>query len=254
LLLMYTETGSTTLVEQDPLKRVDLEDAAFSDVTRQLQFTSYYDDRLRRYFKDKKVKADFNFLQQKFPGRQIAWSGSTKDEQKVLINVTSDVYAPDVYLFDRTTKKLVFQYTPRPKLKQYEPYLSPMQSIRYKSSDGLEIPAYFTIPKQSNGKMLPLLVFPHGGPWARDYWGMNSYAQLMANRGFVVLAPNFRGSTGYGKNYLDAGNLQWGKLMQDDITWGVKYLVAKGSVDPKKVAIMGGSYGGYATLAGLIYA
>ncbi len=253
LLLMDPETGNTALVEQDPLKRVDLEDASFSDVTHQLQLTSYYDDRLRRYFKDKKVGADFNFLQQKFPGRQIGWSGSTKDEQKVLINVTSDVNVAEVYLFDRTTKKLVYQYTPRPKLKQYEPYLNPMQSIRYKSSDGLEIQAYVTIPKQSAGKMLPLLVFPHGGPWARDYWGMNGYAQLMSNRGFVVLAPNFRGSTGFGKNYLDAGNLQWGRLMQDDITWGVKYLVAKGMVDSKKVAIMGGSYGGYATLAALTF-
>lgn len=253
LLLMDPETGNTTLVEQDPLKRVDLEDAAFSDVTHQLQLTSYYDDRLRRYFKDKAVEADFKLLQQKFPGRQISWAGSTSDEQKVLINVTSDVRVPDVYLFDRKTKKLVYQYTPRPKLKQYEAYLNPMQAIRYKSSDGLEIPAYLTVPKHGGGKMLPLLVFPHGGPWARDYWGMNGYAQLMANRGFVVLAPNFRGSTGFGKSYLDAGNLQWGKLMQDDITWGVKYLVAKGLVDPKKVAIMGGSYGGYATLAGLTF-
>ncbi len=253
LLLMDPETGNTTLVETDPLKRVDLEDAAFSDVTHQLQLTSYYDDKLRRYFKDKKMEADYNYLQQKFPGRQIGWSGSTKDEQKVLINITSDTHVAEVYLFDRPAKKLVYQYTPRPKLKQFEANLSPMQSIRYKSSDGLEIQAYVTIPKQSTGKMLPLLVFPHGGPWARDYWGLNAYAQLMANRGFVVLNPNFRGSTGFGKSYLDAGNLEWGKLMQDDITWGVKYLVAKGMVDPKRVAIMGGSYGGYATLAGLTF-
>lgn len=100
---------------------------------------------------------------------------------------------------------------------------------------------------------MPLLVFPHGGPWSRDYWGLNGYFQLMANRGFIVLAPNFRGSTGFGKSFLDAGNLQWGKLMQDDITWGVKYLISEGMVDPKKVAIMGGSYGGYAVLAGLTF-
>ena len=160
---------------------------------------------------------------------------------------------PEVYLFDRTTKKLIFQYTFRSKLKAFESYLSPMQSIRYKSSDGLEIQAYLTVPKQTDGKPMPLLVFPHGGPWARDYWGLNGYAQLMANRGFIVLAPNFRGSTGFGKSFLDAGNLQWGKLMQDDITWGVKYLIAKGWVDPKRVAIMGGSYGGYAVLAGLTF-
>ncbi len=253
LLLMDPETGATTLVEKDPLNRVDLEDASFSDVTHELQYTSYYDDRLRLYFRDKKVEADYNLLHQKFPGRQIAWSSSTNDEKKVLINTTSDVHVAEIYLFDRTTKKTVFQYTPRPKLKAFETYLSPMQSVRYKSSDGLEIQAYLTVPKNSAGKPLPLLVFPHGGPWARDYWGLNGYAQLMANRGFIVLAPNFRGSTGFGKAFLDAGNLQWGRLMQDDITWGVKYLIAKGMVDPKRVAIMGGSYGGYATLAGLTF-
>ncbi len=253
LQLMDPETGATTLVEQDPLKRVDLEDASFSAVSHQLLYTSYYDDKERRYFKDKKVEADYKLLQQKLPGRTISWAGSTKDEQKVLVVASSDVHVSEVYLFDRATKKLVFQYTPRPKLKQFEPFLNPMQAIRYKSSDGLEIQAYVTIPKQGNGKQLPLLVFPHGGPWGRDYWGFSAYAQLFANRGFVVLMPNFRASTGFGKSFLDAGNLQWGKLMQDDITWGVKYLVAQGTVDAKKVAIMGGSYGGYATLAGLAF-
>jgi dienelactone hydrolase len=100
-------------------------------------------------------------------------------------------------------------------------------------------------------KNLPLVVNPHGGPWARDNWGFNPYAQLLANRGYAVLQMNFRGSTGYGKQFINAGNKQWGKLMQDDITWGVKYLVDKGIADPKRVGIFGGSYGGYATLAGL---
>jgi dipeptidyl aminopeptidase/acylaminoacyl peptidase len=253
LLLMDPVTGTTTPVEKDPLNRVDLEDAFFSDVLHKLLYTTYYDDRLRIYFDDKKVEADYNFLQKKFPGRQLAWGSSTSDEQKILITATSDVHVPEVYLFDRASRKLVFQYTFRQKLKAFESYLNPMQSIRYKSSDGLEIQAYLTVPKQSDGKPMPLLVFPHGGPWARDYWGLNGYFQLMANRGFIVLAPNFRGSTGFGKNFLDAGNLQWGKLMQDDITWGVKYLIAKGMVDPKRVAIMGGSYGGYAVLAGLTF-
>jgi dipeptidyl aminopeptidase/acylaminoacyl peptidase len=253
LLLMDPETGKTTLVEKDPLNRVDLEDASFSDVTHKLQYTSYYDDRLRLYFKDKKIEADYNIIHKKFPGRQLAWSSSTSDEQKVLITATSDVHVPEVYLFDRASKKLVFQYTFRSKLKAFETYLSAMQSVRYQSSDGLEIQAYLTVPKQTDGKPLPLLVFPHGGPWARDFWGLNGYTQLFANRGFIVLSPNFRGSTGFGKSFLDAGNLQWGKLMQDDITWGVKYLISKGMVDPKRVAIMGGSYGGYATLAGLAF-
>ena len=102
-------------------------------------------------------------------------------------------------------------------------------------------------------KNLPAIVLPHGGPWARDNWGFNNLAQFLANRGYAVLQPNFRGSTGYGKKFLNAGNKQWGDKMQDDITWGVKYLVAQGIADPKRVGIMGGSYGGYATLAGVAF-
>src|SRR4029453_2849556 len=123
----------------------------------------------------------------------------------------------------------------------------------YKSSDGLEIPAYLTLPKGVPAKNLPMVVFPHGGPWGRDYWGYNSFAQFLANRGYAVLMPNFRAATGYGKKFLDAGNKQWGDKMQDDITWGVKYLVSEGIVDAKHVGIMGGSYGGYATLAGVAF-
>ncbi len=128
-----------------------------------------------------------------------------------------------------------------------------MTAVRYRSSDGLEIPAYLTIPKGTAGKGLPAIVLPHGGPWARDEWGYDGLAQFLANRGYAVLQPNFRGSTGYGKKFLNAGNRQWGDLMQDDITWGVKYLVARGVADPKRVGILGGSYGGYATLAGLAF-
>jgi dienelactone hydrolase len=128
-----------------------------------------------------------------------------------------------------------------------------MTPIRYKSSDGLEIPAYLTLPKGVTAKNLPLVVVPHGGPWARDSWGYNSFAQFLANRGYAVLEPNFRGSTGYGKKFIDAGNNQWGDKMQDDITWGVKHLINEGIADPKRIGIMGGSYGGYATLAGVTY-
>lgn len=132
-------------------------------------------------------------------------------------------------------------------------YLAPMKPVRYKSSDGMEIPAYLTLPKGVEPKNLPTIIVPHGGPWSRDVWGYNSFAQFLANRGYAVLQPNFRASTGYGKKFLNAGNLEWGQKMQDDITWGVKYLVEQGIADPKRVGIMGGSYGGYATLAGVTF-
>ena len=129
-----------------------------------------------------------------------------------------------------------------------------MTAVRYKSSDGLEIPAYLTLPKMASpAKNLPAIILPHGGPWGRDSWGYDGFAQFLANRGYAVLQPNFRASTGYGKKFLDAGNKQWGDKMQDDLTWGAKYLIAQGIADPKRVGIMGGSYGGYATLAGVTF-
>ncbi len=253
LILMDPATGKVNDVESDPMKRVDLAGASFSDVNRELIVTAYVDDKERFYWKDKNWEADYKFLQSKFPGREVGMGSSTRDENKMLVTVSGDKYATEVYFYDRTNKQLVFQYTPRPKLKEVEQHLAEMKPIRYKSSDGLEIPAYLTLPVGQEAKNLPLLVFPHGGPWARDNWGYDPYAQFFANRGFAVLQINFRGSTGFGKQFLDAGNLQWGKLMQDDITCGVKHLVGNGTADAKKVAIMGGSYGGYAVLAGLAF-
>jgi dienelactone hydrolase len=154
-------------------------------------------------------------------------------------------------LFDRTAHKLTEQYRVRERLPREA--LASMKPVQYKSSDGLEIPAYLTLPKGIEAKGLPALVIPHGGPWGRDIWGYNSLAQFFANRGYAVLMPNFRGSTGYGKKYLNAGNGEWGRKMQDDVTWGVKYVVDQGIADPKRVGILGGSYGGYATLAGVAF-
>jgi dipeptidyl aminopeptidase/acylaminoacyl peptidase len=251
LLLLNPETSETVFVEKDPLSKVDFESAVFSDKSRALLYTSYVDTMTRHYFKDKTFETDYTFLESQFVGNKIGISSQDKTEDKWLVNVYSDVSPAKVYLFDRTTRKVTFQYDPRPKLPRE--HLSAMEPLTYKSSDGLEIPAYITYPKGKTRKNLPLMVMPHGGPWARDYWGYNRYAQFWANRGYAVLIMNFRGSTGYGKQFLDAGNGQWGELMQDDITWGVKHLVAEGIVDAQKVGITGGSYGGYATLAGVTF-
>lgn len=253
LVLMDLNTGKVIDVERDPMNRVDLGGAEFSDKTHEMVLTSYTDAKTRLYFKDKAMEADYKYLQAKFPGQEIGFKNSDNDETMFLISTYSDTKMPEVYLYDRKSKKITFQYNPRPKLKEYEQYFGTMDPIEYKSSDGLEIPAYLSLPKGVTAKGLPLVVFPHGGPWARDGWGFNPFAQWLTNRGYAVLSMNFRGSTGYGKKFINAGNKQWGMLMQDDITWGVKYLVAKGMVDPKRVAIMGGSYGGYATLAGLAF-
>jgi dipeptidyl aminopeptidase/acylaminoacyl peptidase len=251
LMLMDAASGSTTLVESDPEKRVDFGAAIFSEVSDELVATSYTDAKTRRYFRDKALEADYKWLQAQFPGREVGLGSSSKDENFWLVIAYSDTEPGETHFFDRKAKKLTFQYRVRENLPRTS--LSEMKPIAYKSSDGLEIPAYLTLPKGLEAKKLPLIVVPHGGPWARDTWGYNGMAQFLANRGYAVLMPNFRGSTGYGKAFLNAGNGEWGRKMQDDITWGVKHLVAEGIADPKRVGIMGGSYGGYATLAGLAF-
>src|SRR5512137_794884 len=128
-----------------------------------------------------------------------------------------------------------------------------MRSVQIPARDGLTLNGYLTLPPGKAFKDLPMVLFVHGGPWARDRWGFNPYAQWLSNRGYAVLEVNFRGSTGYGKKFLNAGNKQWGKTMQDDLTDAVGWAVKQGWVDPRRVAVMGGSYGGYATLAGLAF-
>lgn len=251
LMLMDPATGQATLVEKDPLNRVDFGGAVFSDLTDEMIVTSYEDDRERLYWKNKAFEADHKWLSAKLPNREFGFGSHTTDERLWIISSHSDVEPGETYLFDRTKKTLTLQYKIREQLPRET--LAAMKPIRYKSSDGLEIPAYLTLPKGLPAKSLPLVVFPHGGPWARDSWGYNAIHQFLANRGYAVLSMNFRGSTGYGKKFLNAGNNEWGQKMQDDITWGVKHLVAEGIADPKRVGIAGGSYGGYATLAGVAF-
>src|SRR5450759_1897860 len=216
-----------------------------------LALTTYTDERTRRYFHDKALESDYKGLQGKLPGKEIGFGSRTADESLWLVGARSDTEPSETYLFDRKAKTLTLQYRLYEKLPRES--LAAMQVVKYKSSDGLEIPAYLTLPKGVAAKGLPVLLIPHGGPWARDNWGYNSLAQFFANRGYAVLMPNFRGSTGYGKKFLNAGNGEWGRKMQDDLTWGVKYLVVEGIADPKRVGILGGSYGGDATLAGVAF-
>ncbi|HTC35057.1 MAG TPA: alpha/beta fold hydrolase [Bryobacteraceae bacterium] len=251
LALLDPATGQLDTVESDPLKRVDLGSAWFSESTDELVATLYSDDRDRYYFKDKAFEADYRWLENKFPGREISVLSSSFDDRHWLIIANGDVEPGETYLYNRDGRTLAFQYKVREKLPRES--LSPMQAAHYPSSDGLEIPAYLTLPKGLEAKGLPLLLVVHGGPWARDGWGYNPLAQFFANRGYAVLMPNFRGSTGYGKKFLNAGNGEWGAKMQDDLTWGVKYLTAQGIADPKRIGILGGSYGGYATLAGVAF-
>lgn len=251
LFLMDIETGEMEFVERDPEGRADFGGLGISDKTLEVLLTTYTDEKARYYFKDETFEGHYNTVKAELGDKEYNFFSPTLDERFWLVSASSDVDPGSVYLFDTQDQSLAFQYSPRPDIPTE--HLSPMTSIRYPSSDGMEIQAYLVLPKGFGEKDLPLIVHPHGGPWARDYWGYNGYAQFMANRGYAVLMPNFRGSTGFGKAYLNAGNKAWGELMQDDITWGVQYLVDQGIADPERVAIFGGSYGGYATLAGLAF-
>ncbi len=254
LFLMDPETGEKELIESDPENRVDFGGLSMNRNTRKVISTSYTDDKTRYYFQDKEREELYNFLKNEFSGREVSFTSSTNDYSKFLIAVSGDKYAAESWFFDAESKELIHQYTPRPDLKEVEEHLAPMQPIRYASSDGLEIPGYLTLPVGLDPQNLPVVVVVHGGPKGpRDYWGYNPFAQFLANRGYAVLQPNFRASGGYGKAFMNAGDLEWGKLMQDDITWGVKHLISEGIANPDKVCIMGGSYGGYATLAGLAF-
>jgi len=252
LILLDPETEEETFVESDPEDEVDFAGAAFSDLTGELQATFYVGDRVRIYPKTEQVRRDLEVLRSKLPEGEISFGSSTADERRWLVRVARDVDPGSTYLYDRETGDVELLYRSRPELPSE--HLAPMRPVRYTARDGLEIHAYLTLPKGMEPRNLPVVILPHGGPWARDAWGYDGYAQYLANRGYAVLQPNFRGSTGYGKRFLNAGNQEWGTgAMQHDITDGVQYLIDEGIADPTKVGIFGASYGGYATLAGLAF-
>jgi dipeptidyl aminopeptidase/acylaminoacyl peptidase len=251
LELLNAATGAASKVESDPEKRVDIANGKLSEIDHRILFTEYEDDTVRRYFRDKPFEKDYRWLQSKLPGQQITFGAASNDENLWIVSAYSDTEPGVTYVWNRKTQHLALQYRirdelPRSALAQRKPY-------HYRSSDGLDIPAYLTLPKGLPAKNLPLIVHPHGGPWARDSFGYDTYAQFLSNRGYAVLQPNFRGSTSFGKKFLNAGNGEWGRKMQDDLTWGVKALVAQGLADPARIGISGGSYGGYATLAGVAF-
>lgn len=252
LYLYDLKTGKIDFVEKDPLDEVDFSDVIFSDITNEILATVYEGDRLRIYPKDKKFAKDLETLKAKLPEGELSLRSVTSDENLWIVGVSRDVDPGSVYLFDRKKGEVELLYKSRPNLPTE--HLANMKPIRYKSKDGLEIPAYLTLPKGIESKNLPTILFVHGGPWARDNWGYDPMAQFLANRGYAVLQPNFRGSTGYGKKFLNAGNKEWGRGdMQHDLTAAVEWLIKEGIANPSKVGISGGSYGGYATLAGLAF-
>tara|TARA_B100000674_G_scaffold116748_1_gene88001 strand:- start:8694 stop:10574 length:1881 start_codon:yes stop_codon:yes gene_type:complete len=213
---------------------------------------SYTTDKRQIHFFDKWRENLQSTLESQLKGVEVAISGLSKDETKAIVVTYSDRSRGTYYYYDIENDNLT-------KLADLSPWLNEddmafMKPIKYKSRDGLTIPGYLTLPLDyKKGEKLPVVINPHGGPWARDNWGFNPEIQFLANRGYAVLQMNFRGSVGYGREFWEISFKQWGKTMQDDITDGVNWLIEEGIADPARIAIYGASYGGYATLAGLTF-
>ncbi len=230
---------------------VDMENVSYSRKRKVLTAANFTTWKGERKFLDKESEAMFKKVEARLPGYEIAFTSSTKAEDKFIVATFNDKSRGKRYLYDKTSGKLDFIADVSPWLPETE--LADMKPISYTSRDGLTINGYLTLPKGVAAKNLPVVINPHGGPWARDAWRFNPEVQFLANRGYAVFQMNFRGSTGYGRKFWEASFKQWGKTMQDDVTDGVQWLIKEGIADPKRVAIYGGSYGGYTTLAGIAF-
>ncbi|MCC6868762.1 MAG: S9 family peptidase [Burkholderiales bacterium] len=236
------------LVESD---EVDVESLSYSRKRKVLTAARWVTWKVQRRFFDAETEAMFRDVEAKLPGFEVSFTSTNKDEDKFIVAATSDRTPGQRYLYDKTTRELTLLADVAPWLPADE--LAAMRPVTYTARDGLVIHGYLTLPKGVEARNLPVVVNVHGGPWARDVWGFNPEVQFLANRGYAVLQVNFRGSTGYGRAFWEASFREWGRKMQDDVTDGVRWLVGEGIADAKRVAIYGGSYGGYATLAGLAF-
>lgn len=230
---------------------VDVSGLGYSKKRKVLTNISYLTWKQEIKFLDEEIERMYNRLSYKLNGYEITIADHNKNEDKFLIRTYSDRSLGAYYLYDVQNDILIKLNDISPWLEESE--MAEMKPISYASRDGLTIHGYLTLPKGLDPKNLPVIVNPHGGPWHRDAWSFNPEIQFLANRGFAVLQMNYRGSLGYGRKFWEVSFKQWGKAMQNDITDGVRWLIEQGIADPKLIAIYGGSYGGYATLAGLTF-
>ncbi len=248
LLEIDIQTGKSKVVAED--KQFDVTGILTHPRKRNLEAVQFQRARSEWLVTAASVEEDFDALKKVHDGDVNIENRSLDDKAWIVSYTVADgpIY---YYLYDQPTKKSTLLFTHRPKLEQYQ--LSKMQPISYKARDGMTIYGYLTLPTGVEPKNLPMILNVHGGPWGRDVWGWNREVQWLANRGYAVLQINFRGSTGYGKDYLNAGNREWAGKMHNDLLDGKAWAVQQGYADPKRVCIYGGSYGGYATLVGVSF-
>jgi len=230
---------------------VDVAGVSWSRLHKKITELSYLTDKNQRKYFDAATEQRYRPIESKVPGMEVILQSGTYAEDKFIVAASNDRTPGTRYIFDAKSNSLSKLADINPKIAEQD--MAPMQAVSYTSRDGLTLHGYLTLPQGRGDKNLPCIINPHGGPWARDAWGYNPEIQFLANRGYCVLQMNFRGSTGYGRQFWEASFGQWGLKMQDDITDGVQWLIKRGTADPKRIAIYGASYGGYATLAGVAF-
>ncbi len=245
---IHIATAEESTLASHPV--VDLSDAIFHPTEHRVQAVGFNEDKLEWRCLDESIDKDLRFLQSAIEGEMHISSRTLADDLWVIL-YTQDKAPAGYYLYNRKVGKLDFLFTTRPKLEKA--VLAEMKPVHIQARDGLTLHCYLTLPIGIEPKNLPMVLNVHGGPWARDNWGYDAESQWFANRGYATLQVNYRGSTGFGKRFLHAGDREWGGKMHDDLIDAVNWAIAQGVADPKRVAIYGGSYGGYAALVGAAF-
>lgn len=251
LVEMDVASGSIRVIAEDP--QYDIDDVVIHPDTYEAQAVSFYRERKEWVVLDTAIEADFAALREVNRGDLSLLSRDSADQVWIVAYIVDDGPV-SYYAYDRRTRRAAFLFVNQPALAEYP--LAQMKPIQFTARDGLIVHGYLTMPTyphDAERRHMPLVLNVHGGPWGRDGWGYDPEAQWLANRGYACLQVNFRGSTGYGKDFVNAGDREWGGKMHDDLADAVAWAVAQGYADPARVAIYGGSYGGYAALVGATF-
>lgn len=242
-------TGASCVVASDQM--YDVSGCLFHPDTHALQAVAFLRARQEWLIVDDAIRPDFAYLEDNHKGEVFVLSRS-RDDTKWIVEILGSSSPADFYLYERAKRRTTFLFSDFPRLKDFE--LSDVETISVKASDGMTLHGFVTVPHWVERRNLPMVLLVHGGPWARDIQRFSPEVQRLANRGYVVLQINFRGSTGYGKEYLSSGDKQWGRRMQEDLLDAKEWMIRTGVADPTRVAIYGFSYGGYAALHALAFA
>jgi dipeptidyl aminopeptidase/acylaminoacyl peptidase len=248
LLRMDVETGDFEVLAEDPI--YDVSEVEVDPATHEVQVVTFTRERADHVVLDDALRADFEAMGALHPG-DLHFNGRDHADRIWILGFTADDGPVSYYAFDRSAGEGTFLFAHKPDLEGYA--LASMEPFSVTSRDGLELHGYLTFPPGCDRSQVPTVLFVHGGPWARDEWGFSPDPQWLANRGYLCVQVNYRGSTGYGKDFLNAGDREWGARMHDDLLDAVAWVVEQGYADPERIAIYGGSYGGYAALVGATF-